>query len=200
LNFSLTSAKGAGIMSKKDNIIKAATHLFANQGFDGTTTKQISVEASITEPLIYYHFTGKDEIYTSILASVYDEYFSRLKTLPGKTDTQFEKIENLCKLQFQLINKMPDEMVLIVSQKPGKLVDPENVYSKYSQSKNRRLKSYLSNCLKKGIHSGEFAKVSINETASVLLIMIDGILRLAPGRKNKLLDSTVELLKRSLAA
>jgi len=187
-------------MSKKDNIIKAATHLFATQGFEGTTTKEISVEADVTEPLLYYHYSGKDEIYTSILASIYKEYFSRLKELPKKTDTHFKKIENLCKFHFQLIKKMPDEMALIISKEPGKLDDPGNVYSKNSQSKNRRLKSYLSSCLKKGIQSGEFAKVSVNETASILLIMIDGILRLGPDWKNKLLDSTIELLRRSLIA
>ena len=60
-------------MPKKDNIIKAATHLFATQGFDGTTTLQISKDADATEPLIYYHFTGKDEIYLTILASIFTE-------------------------------------------------------------------------------------------------------------------------------
>jgi AcrR family transcriptional regulator len=94
-------------MIKKHNIIKAATHLYATQGFDGTTTIQISKDAEVTEPLIYYHFTGKDEIYTSILTSIFEDYFSRLKELQGKTATQFEKIENLFRLHFQIIDKMP---------------------------------------------------------------------------------------------
>ena len=102
-------------MTKKYNIIKAATHLFATQGFDGTTTVQIAKDADATEPLLYYHFTGKDEIYTSILASIFEDYFSRMKSLQGKTDTQFEKIENLFQLHFQLVAKMPDEMSLVVS-------------------------------------------------------------------------------------
>ena len=52
---------------KKNNIIEAATYFFATQGFDGTTTKAISDQAGVTEPLLYYHFSGKDEIYTTIL-------------------------------------------------------------------------------------------------------------------------------------
>jgi len=51
-------------VTKKHNIITTATHLFATQGFDGTTTIQISKDADATEPLLYYHFTGKDEILT----------------------------------------------------------------------------------------------------------------------------------------
>ena len=122
-------------MIKKHSIIKAATHLYATQGFDGTTTLQISKDADATEPLLYYHFTGKDEIYTSILASIFDDYFARLKELQGKTDTQFEKIENLVRLHFQLITKMPDEMSLIVSNKPAKLNDSKNIYKKIPKIK-----------------------------------------------------------------
>ena len=55
--------------NKKQDIIQAATMLFAAQGFDGTTTLQISKKASITEPVIYYHFTGKDELFTRITVS-----------------------------------------------------------------------------------------------------------------------------------
>jgi AcrR family transcriptional regulator len=50
-------------MGKKDAILKSAAALFALQGFDATTTRQISVEAGATEPLIYYHFKGKDDLF-----------------------------------------------------------------------------------------------------------------------------------------
>jgi len=187
-------------MSKKDNIIKAATQLFATQGFDGTTTKQIAEKAGATEPLLYYHFTGKDEIYTSILISVHEEYFSHLKTLQGGTDTQFERIENLFKLHFQLISQNPDEMVLMVTSRPAKLNDPENVCSKNAQSRIKRLRYYLSNCLKKGIKSNEFNKLRTKETTDTLMILIDGILQQGAKAKKKLVDSIVSLLQKSLVA
>ena len=54
-------------MTKKQNIIQAANHLFAEQGFEDTTTLQIDNEADITEPLIYYHFKAKGELFSHIL-------------------------------------------------------------------------------------------------------------------------------------
>jgi len=183
---------------KKHNIIKAATHLFATQGYDGTTTIQIAKDADVTEPLLYYHFTGKDEIYTLILTSIFDDYFARLKELQGKTDTQFEKIENLVRLHFQLITKMPDEMSLIVSNKPAKLNDPRNVFTKNIQSHMKRLNYYLSSCLKKGIQTGEFKKVPVKETTGILMILINGILRQGIKSRKKLMDATVEFLHSSL--
>ncbi len=187
-------------MTKKHNIIKTATHLYATQGFDGTTTIQISKDAEVTEPLIYYHFTGKDEIYISILTSIFDDYFSRLKTLQVKTETQFERIENLFRLHFQLIAKMPDEMALVVSNRPAKLNDPENVYSKNTQNQKKRLKYYLSNCLKKGIETGEFKKMPVKEITSILMMMVNGVLRQSAKPGRKLVDATVEFLHSSLVA
>ena len=187
-------------MTKKHNIIMTATHLFATQGFDGTTTLQISKDAGVTEPLIYYHFTGKNEIYTIILASIFKDYFSRLKSLQEKTDTQFDKIENLFKLHFQLIIKMPDEMALVVSNKPAKIDDPGNVYTKNIQIQKKRLNYYISNCLKKGIQTGEFNKVPVKEITSILMMMIDGVLRQNVSSGKKLMDAVVEFLHRYLVA
>ena len=186
-------------MPKKQGIIKTAIHLFATQGFDGTTTIQLSKEAGVTEPLLYYHFTGKDEIYTSILKSVFEDYFFRLKSLQGKTDTQFEKIENLFKLHFQLIAEMPYEMLLAASTKPAKLNDPENIYTKNTQSQKKRLDYYLSNCLKKGIQTGEFEKVPVKETTNTLRMMIDGILRQKDFKVGKkMLETAIDFCRRSL--
>jgi AcrR family transcriptional regulator len=76
--------------SKKQDIVQAATRLFAEQGFDGTTTLQISKEAGITEPVIYYHFKGKDELFTGIITSTFEAFFAHLDDLPEKTITGFE--------------------------------------------------------------------------------------------------------------
>jgi AcrR family transcriptional regulator len=63
---------------RKQNIIRTAARLFAEQGFEGTITLQSAREAGVTEPLIYYHFKGKDEIFSHILETSFKEYFSRL--------------------------------------------------------------------------------------------------------------------------
>ena len=66
----------------------------------------------------------------------------------------------------------------MVSNKPAKLNDPENVYSKSTQNQKKRLKYYLSNSLKKGIETGEFKKMPVKEITNILMMMIYGVLRL----------------------
>jgi AcrR family transcriptional regulator len=190
-----------GILNKKQNIIQAATHLFAEQGFEGTTTLQIAREADVTEPLIYYHFKGKDELFSHILETSFKEYFSRLEALEKHTGTQFQRIEALLGFHFQFVEEMPDETYIGVSNCPAKLKDPEHICTKNVQRQRERLKAYLNDCLEKGIKSGEFNRVPVPETVNLLIAMINGIIRqrgLHLEEKNGMRDVTVDFCRRSL--
>ena len=187
--------------NKKQDIIQAATLLFAEQGFDGTTTLQISKEAGITEPVIYYHFKGKDDLFTTILSSTFDEYFSRLEDLEINTPTEFEKIENLIGLHFQLVEELPDEIYLTVSTCPARLKDPGHTCAKNVQKQREWMTSFLVDCLEKGIETGEFNKVPVTETVSLLIAMINGLIRqrgLKLEHMAGLKQEAVEFCRRSL--
>jgi len=188
-------------MKKKQNIIDTATMLFATQGFDGTTTLQIARDAGVTEPLIYYHFEGKDDLFTHIIQNGFEAYFKRIESLNRTTPTHFGKIEDLIKVHFDFIQEMPDEIYLAFSTCPAKLKDKTHVCVKYLKKQRRMLELYLSNCIKNGIKSGEFHDVPVKETVSLLYGMIIGIVR----QRGLLLNTlkgmpsvTVEFCRRSL--
>ena len=190
-----------GILSKRQNIIQAATHLFAEQGFEGTTTLQIAHEADVTEPLIYYHFKGKDELFSHIIETSFKEYFSSLEVLEKHTGSQFKRIEALLDFHFQFVEEMPDETYIGVSACPAKLRDPEHICTKNVQRQRERLKEYLNDCLEKGIKSGEFNRVPVPETVNLLIAMINGLIRqrgLHLEEKNGMRDVTVDFCRRSL--
>ena len=191
----------ANRINKKQNIVQAATWLFAEQGFDGTTTLQISREAGITEPVIYYHFTGKDELFTGIITSTFEAFFSRLDNLPENTGTEFEKIENIIALHFDIVKEMPDEIYLALSTCPARLKDPDGICRKGIREIRRRLKNYLTHCLEAGVASGEFHPVPVDATVNLMSAMLNGLMR-QRGLKFKevkgLRETTVEFCRRSL--
>jgi len=63
---------------RKAKIIDAALSLFAEKGFSGTKTKEIAELARTSEPLIFWHFKSKEEIYRKALRTL----FSRHPVLP----------------------------------------------------------------------------------------------------------------------
>src|SRR5215218_1053577 len=53
--------------ARREQILKTALKLFAAQGFDATSTRQIAKEAGIAEGLIFHYFPTKASLLTALL-------------------------------------------------------------------------------------------------------------------------------------
>jgi AcrR family transcriptional regulator len=52
---------------RRQQILETATQLFARQGYDGTTTRQIAERARVNEAIIFRHFPSKEELYWAVI-------------------------------------------------------------------------------------------------------------------------------------
>jgi AcrR family transcriptional regulator len=52
---------------RREQILEVATGLFARQGFQGTTTRQIAERSGVTEALVFRHFPSKDDLYWAVI-------------------------------------------------------------------------------------------------------------------------------------
>src|SRR5579864_981418 len=52
---------------RKKQILEVATRLFAQQGYAGTTTRQIAAECGVTEAILFRHFPSKEELYWDVI-------------------------------------------------------------------------------------------------------------------------------------
>ena len=64
----------------RDRILEAALELFSERSFEGATTRQISERAGVTQPLLNYHFHGKDELSRAAVAGVFDRLTAAIST------------------------------------------------------------------------------------------------------------------------
>ena len=53
--------------NRKEDILKAAVDLFANNGFRGTTTRDLAARANVNEAIIFRYFKTKRDLYQAIL-------------------------------------------------------------------------------------------------------------------------------------
>jgi AcrR family transcriptional regulator len=80
-------------------IMQAANQLFSNQGYHGTSMRQIADAAGIALGGIYNHFTSKEEIFTSAV-----RYFHSIHTiLPALEADQGDTVEEII---YQSSNQM----------------------------------------------------------------------------------------------
>ena len=57
----------------REAIIKAAVHLLADKGFDGTSVRDIVTKARVNQAAINYHFKTKDGLYLEVLKTAFDK-------------------------------------------------------------------------------------------------------------------------------
>lgn len=53
---------------RKEQLIEIAMKLFSEQGFDGTSTREIADAAGINEALIFRHFRTKEDLFWAVLS------------------------------------------------------------------------------------------------------------------------------------
>lgn len=57
-----------GRIDRKEAILDAAETLFSGSGFDGVPMRVIAAEAGVTQALLHYHFSGKEQLFEAVFA------------------------------------------------------------------------------------------------------------------------------------
>ena len=57
----------------RERILAAALDLFSELSFDGATTREIAARAGVTQGLLNYHFSSKDELWRAAVDGLYSE-------------------------------------------------------------------------------------------------------------------------------
>jgi AcrR family transcriptional regulator len=95
---------------RRQLILGAAKRCFARHGFAGTTTKSVAAAASISEGLLFKHFSSKSALYAEILAEECeaDPSLHRLLGLEPSTETLVVLIRQMVR-HFQQVADAPDQ-------------------------------------------------------------------------------------------
>src|ERR1700756_1282448 len=77
--------------ARRAAIIRAVRHVFAEKGFDGTTTRELADAAGVSEALLFKHFPNKEALYSAMQLSCCNEQnaskFERIKALEPSSST-----------------------------------------------------------------------------------------------------------------
>lgn len=66
-------------VDRRQQILEAALDVFAEQGFEGATTKEIAMRADVTPGLIYFYFPGKEDLFLAAFAHQAQQAFAHLR-------------------------------------------------------------------------------------------------------------------------
>jgi len=108
-------------MSRKQAILKAAIHLFAERGFKATPTSAVAKKAGVAEGLMFHHFKNKQGIFVHILNHMIDAYLEGIEAAVNKAHTGLEAIENIVYFHFRFSEENSDEFLVVIRDFPFEL-------------------------------------------------------------------------------
>ncbi len=100
-------------------IVSAATRLFAQNGYDGTSTKEICESAAANIAAIHYHFGSKENLYRHIIEQFATERFETArKTLetPRNLDDMKVRLEIFLRETLDAVIRQKDVIHLILRE------------------------------------------------------------------------------------
>lgn len=90
----------------KEKLIEAATKLFAVQGFDGTSTRDIAKLSGLNISLISYYFGGKEGLYKAVIQDFANYAIENSNQLLLTLDVEKLTKESFCAFMKELLARM----------------------------------------------------------------------------------------------
>lgn len=119
---SATGAAHAG-HETRERIGQAALRVFAAEGFDGTTTRQIADAAGVNLGLLQYHFGGKENLWRAAVDLAFDELKSGLAEAASEHSAVGDdaRIRHLIRDHVRFIARRPEFVRIMhdVGKRPG---------------------------------------------------------------------------------
>ncbi|MCJ7545489.1 MAG: TetR/AcrR family transcriptional regulator [Deltaproteobacteria bacterium] len=104
------------MMSKKEAILKAATKMFAAQGFERTPVRKIAEKVDLSVPGMFHYFPSKEDILNDIMINFMDEGYRKLKEINNDALAPVEKVEGFCKFYVDHYAGNQELLTILVSE------------------------------------------------------------------------------------
>jgi TetR/AcrR family transcriptional regulator, fatty acid metabolism regulator protein len=100
------------IADKREAILRAATLVFARNGYFNAKVSDIAAEAGIADGTVYLYFKSKEEILHSIFDRAMEEFIAEAKEELAKLSTPEEKIRRVARLHLEKLGADRDSAIV----------------------------------------------------------------------------------------
>ncbi len=89
-------AQNASDTGVRQRLMAAATDLFNQKGYAGTSVREIVEAAGVTKPVLYYHFGNKEGIYLALFEETFAAFMDTLAAPTSRPASTRERLLDLC--------------------------------------------------------------------------------------------------------
>ena len=159
---------------RKNQILDAATVVFARQGITSARMDDIGQEAGLSKGTLYWYFEGKESLTLALLRRFLARQLKKLQRLPI-TD---EAVSEQC---FRFMHLFMEDLARIASRTPlalefyalaARRKDARQLFRDYFQ----QYSELLARLIQLGIERGEFRPVNVITAVHSIIALFEGIM------------------------
>jgi len=178
---------------RREEIIVAASHIFAKNGFRATDLNQVAESLGVAKGTIYNYFESKTDLFLACVDLGKSGLMqAHQEAVAGAEDKSLSQIRSAICAYFQFFDQNPQHIELMM-QARGEFKDNSLV----SCEEHCRSFAPLLDLLQKGVDRGEIRPLSVKGMHDVLLNMVVGAIFSKHFGQNSrsLSDQTAEILE-----
>ena len=166
-------------MSKKNAILLAATELFSQKGYEGASMAELSRMTGAAGGTIFHHFKNKTDLFLNILAEIKQAFVVKFeqRLVEANYDNGLEQVEGAVAGYLQLAGEMQSRFLILHRHFPYKMAESNPVCREYLVSIYDRLLDIFETGIRRGQADGSIHIDSARQSAMILFLMVDGIVR-----------------------
>lgn len=155
---------------KKVKIFLAAARLFANQGYAGTSVREIVAMAGVTKPTLYYYFKNKDDLCIKLMDLAMETYATVLKESLKQPGNMRERLAALFASLYAILRANTDFLRFSY----WAFYAPQGATPPYDLTvANDYLRETLDEILQGGVAAGELNA----EKVELVMLLLVGLMR-----------------------
>jgi len=136
--------RGRSFLSKREKILRTAAGLFASQGFDGTSVRDIAEKAGLSVPGMFHYFSSKEMILFEIVTSFMDDAYKKIMEIYNANLHPTEKLSEICKFYVEQYAGHKEQLTVLISERDSLILE----HRKISIAKERQYVNALKNLFK----------------------------------------------------
>ena len=138
---------------RRRQILDTAARVFAAQGYDATTVRQIADAAGLLAGSLYYHFDSKESMLDEILSGFLDSLWTRYDTVLAAGLRPRESLAALVTASFREIDR--HRAAVAIYQKESRHLTDQPRFGYLADAQRRFERAWL-RTLESGVASGDF--------------------------------------------
>jgi len=154
----------------RNKIVDAAIKLFSELGYHRTSMDDIAKEANVAKGTLYYHFSGKGELFETIVNDGFAMLMEKIRQELAEDAPADRQIESIVRRHVELFLQY-SELVHIISNEITNGIEPD-ILERIVRRKRDYI-AFVADVLRRGHEDGELNELPYELAASAMLGLIE---------------------------